>query len=312
LDLQQVFLILGYDCFKPSKRADMDLIYSVKEGFSGIGRARMPAAVTMAIGFFSLVLLGLFGSVSLSFYDLIQAVRSRVEMEVFFSEAIGESQASVLTEQMGRIPGVGKVTYISKDAAAVRFSREFGEDVVGILGANPLPRSATLAIRPGSTDPATIDRIRKRIGDLDYGLDIRYNQEHLSAIERNARLFTLVTAGIGGVIAIATIIMNAYTVRLAMYARRDEIKTMRLVGATRWFISAPFLIEGAVQGLVSGGLAALGVYLVFEQALLRYEPAIYQIMHPSAIIVYPGLILLGLLLGMFGSSLSVARFLRAS
>jgi cell division transport system permease protein len=290
----------------------MDLIYSVKEGFSGIGRAKMPAAVTIAIGFFSLVLLGLFGSVSLSFYDLIQEVRSRVEMEVFFSDATSEAQAAALTEQMGRIRGVGKAVYVSKEAAAKRFSSEFGEDVVRILGSNPLPRSARLAILPAYADAGRIDLIRKRVGDLDYGLDIRYNREYLSAIERNARLFTLLTAGIGGVIAIATIVMNAYTVRLAMYARRDKIKTMRLVGATRSFISAPFLIEGAVQGLVSGGLAALGVYLIFEQALLRYEPAIYQILHPSALIVYPGLVALGFLLGMFGSSLSVGRFLRAS
>lgn len=288
----------------------MDLIYSIKEGISGIGRARMPAAVTMVVGFFSLVLLGLFGSVSLSFYDLIQEVRSRVEMEVFFSEATGEIQARALTEQMSHIPGVRKAVYVSKEDAAARFSSEFGEDVVRILGVNPLPRSVRLAILPGYVDAGNIDRIRRRVGDLDYGLDIRYNQEYLSAIVRNARLFTLLTAGIGGVIAIATVVLNAYTVRLAMYARRDRIKTMRLVGATRWFISAPFLIEGAVQGLVSGGLASLGVYLVFEQALLRYEPAIYQILQPSALIVYPGLVALGILLGIFGSMFSVGRFLR--
>ncbi len=288
----------------------MDLIYSVKEGFSGIGRARMPAAVTIAIGFFSLVLLGLFGTVSLSFYGLIQEVRSRVEMEVFFADATSESRAIGLTEGMGRIPGIAKAAYVSKEAAASRFSSEFGEDVVRILGSNPLPRSARLTILPAYAEAGSIDGIRRKVGELDDGLDIRYNREYLSAIERNARLFTLLTAGIGGLIAIATVVMNAYTVRLAMYARRDRIKTMRLVGATRSFISAPFLIEGAVQGLVSGALAALGVYLVFEQALLRYEPAIYQILHPSALIVYPGLVALGFLLGIFGSSLSVARFLR--
>ncbi len=290
----------------------MDLMYSIKEGFSGIARARMPAVITMLIGFFSLVILGMFGSVSLSFYDLIQTVRSRVEMEVFFNDATGEEQATFLTGQMGHIPGIAKATYVSKADAAERFSREFGEDVVRILGTNPLPRSVRLVIRPDAADPASIDRIRQRVSQLDYGLDVRYNQEYLASIERNARLFALITAGIGGVIAVAAVVMNAYTVRLAMYARRDQIKTMRLVGATRTFISAPFLIEGAIQGLVSGGFAALGVYLLFEQVLLRTEPDIYQIVQPSALIVYPGLVALGLLLGIFGSSLSVARFLRGS
>lgn len=288
----------------------MDFAYSLKEGFAGIGRARMPAAVTMAVGFFSLVLLGLFGTVSLSFYDLIREVRSRVEIEVFFSEATGDAQVGALTEQMKRITGVTGVAYVSKEAAAVRFAKEFGEDIVGILGANPLPRSARLTVDPAYAAPETIERIRQRISALDYGLDVRFNQEYLSSIERNARLFTMLAAGIGSVIALATIVMNAYTVRLAIYARRDQIKTMRLVGATRAFISAPFLIEGAVQGLVSGGLAALGIYLMFEQGLLNYEPAIYQILRPSALVIYPGLLLLGVVLGVFGSMLSVGKFLR--
>jgi cell division transport system permease protein len=288
----------------------MDLTYSIKEGFSGIGRAKLPAAVTMAIGFFSLVLLGLFGTVSLSFYELIQEVRSRVEMEVFFSEGMNDAQAEALASKMKSIVGVKDAVYISKNEAASRFSRDFGEDVVGILGMNPLPRSVKLKFTPGFASPESIRETGKKVSQLDYGLDIRYNQDYLSGIERNARLFTLITAGIGGVIALGTIVMNAYTVRLAMYARREKIKTMRLVGATRWFISAPFLIEGAVQGVVSGGLAALGVYLVFEQALRLYEPAIYQIIHPSALIVYPGLVILGLFLGVFGSLLSVGRFLK--
>ncbi|NTU58122.1 MAG: ABC transporter permease [Chlorobiaceae bacterium] len=288
----------------------MDFTYSIKEGFSGMGRAKLPAVVTMTVGFFSLVLLGLFGTVSLSFYDLIQDVRSRVELEVFFSEGMNDSQAETLALKMKSIVGVKEVDYISKSEAASRFSRDFGEDVVGILGVNPLPRSVKLKFKPGYTSPESITQIGKQISQLDYGLDIRYNREYLSGIERNARLFTLITAVVGGVIALGTIVMNAYTVRLAMYARRDMIKTMRLVGATRRFISAPYLIEGAVQGLVSGGLAALGVYLVFEQGLLRHEPNIYQILHPSALIVYPGLVLLGLTLGVFGSLLSVTRFLK--
>lgn len=287
-------------------------MYSIKEGFSGIGRAKLPAAITMAIGFFSLVLLGLFGTVSLSFYDLIQEVRSRVELEVFLSEAMTDAQASSLSQEMKKIPGVIRAEYISKEAAAATFSREFGEDVVAILGVNPLPRSVKLGIDPRYANPGSIERIRKSVQALDYGVDIRYNQEYLSGIEQNARLFTSITAGLGGIIALATVVMNAYTIRLAMYARRDRIKTMRLVGATRRFISAPFIIEGALQGLVSGSLAALCIYLLFDQALFRYEPAIYAILRPSAVIVYPGLVLLGLGLGVFGSSLSVARFLRAS
>ncbi|NTV68119.1 MAG: ABC transporter permease [Chlorobaculum sp.] len=290
----------------------MSLLYSIKEGFAGIGRAKLPASVTIATGFFSLLLLGLFGTVSFSFYQLIHEVRSRVELEVFFDDSVGDLQADSLSERMKSIPGVAQSYFISRNEAASRFSREFGADVVGILGVNPLPRSVEVSIEPEYAAPESIAKIEGEIAALGDGLDIRYNKAYLASIEKNARLFTLITAGIGGVIALATVILNAFTVRLAIYARRDKIKTMRLVGATRWFISAPFLFEGSIQGLVSGGLAALGLWLVFEQALLRYEPAIYQILHPSTLVVYPALVALGVALGLFGSSWSVARFLRKS
>lgn len=288
----------------------MGLIYSIKEGFSGIARAKLPAFVTIAVGFFSLFLLGLFGTVSVSFYQVIQEVRSRVELEVFFDEALNDEQAQALSDKMQSIHGVAGVHYVSRDEASSRFQKEFGEDVVTILGMNPLPRSVTLNIDQSHAIPDSIAIINKQIEALQPGLDIRYNQEYLTGIEKNARLFTLITAAVGGVIALATVVMNAFTVRLAMYARRDRIKTMRLVGATRRFISTPFFIEGAVLGLVSGGLAALGLWLTFEQALLRYESAIYQILHPSTLYVYPALALLGLTLGVFGSIFSIARFLR--
>jgi cell division transport system permease protein len=288
----------------------MNFTYLVKEGFSGIGRAKLPSAITVVIGFFALVLLGLFGTVSLSFFDLIQEVRSRMQLEVFFSDAINEEQSYGLVDNIRSIRGIKEAAYVSKEDAARRFSRDFGEDVVKILGVNPLPRSVKLKFYPEYTSPDSLDRIIGRIQDLDYGLDIRYNQEYLSGLEQNARLFTWLTAGSGIIIAVATIVMTGYTIRLAMYARREKIKTMRLVGATRWFISAPFLIEGAIQGILSGGLSALTIYLLYEQVLHRYEPAVYQVLHPSALLVYPALVLLGMVLGIVGSTLSVTRFLR--
>jgi cell division transport system permease protein len=288
----------------------MGLLYSIGEGISGIGRAKLPALVTITTGFFSLLLLGLFGTVSLSFYQLIHEVRSRVEIEVFFDDSISDAQAESLAVQMRSVAGVAQSTYISRAEAASRFARDFGENVEGVLGMNPLPRSARLGILQGYTSPERIAAIGEKVGALDPTLDVRYNQGYLEGIERNAHLFNLITVGVGGVIALATIVLNAFTVRLAMYARRDMIKTMRLVGATRWFISAPFLFEGVLQGLISGGLAALGVWLLFDRVLLQYEPTIYQILHPSALQVSYGLVALGVVLGLFGSLFSVARFLR--
>ena len=140
--------------------------------------------------------------------------------------------------------------------------------------------------------------------------DIRYNQSFLGQIEQNARLFTLVTGGMGVLISVATIVLIGYTIRLAMYSRQEKIRTMRLVGATGWFISAPYIIEGALQGLLSGVLAAGTLWLLSVQLLARYEPQLYAVVQPSTLLVYPATVVLGLLLGVFGSALSVSNYLR--
>lgn len=288
----------------------MNLFFVIREGFSGIWRAKLPAAVTVVVGFFALVLLGLFATVSLSFFDIIDEVRGRVELEVFFPDSATDEEAGILANSVESLNGVKSVTTISKDSAAVIFNREFGRDIVEILGINPLPLSAKVHVFPRYAEPDSLQGIVASIHALDPALDIRYNKAFLRQLEDNARLFTVLTAATGVLIAIATIVLVGYTIRLAIYSRQQKIKTMRLVGAANWFISAPYVIEGGIQGLLAGGLAILAIYLLSEQILLRYEPGIYEVLHPSTFLVYPVLVGLGFFLGIFGSTLSVRKYLR--
>jgi cell division transport system permease protein len=289
----------------------MSLLFVVKEGFSSIGRAKLPAAITVAISFFALVLLGLFSTASLSFLDVIQEIRSRVELEVFLGESISDSQAMNITSRIKRFEGVREAVYVTRDEAAQTFRHDFGEDIVRILGSNPLPRSIKLKFLPDYASPERLERIVQEIRAIVPDVDIRYNQSFLGQVEQNARLFTLVTGGIGLLISVATIVLIGYTIRLAMYSRKEKIRTMRLVGATGWFIGAPYIIEGALQGLLSGVLAAGALYLLLDQLLFTYEPTLYQVVQSSALLVYPATVTFGLCLGIFGSALSVSKYLRA-
>ncbi len=289
----------------------MSFLFVVREGFSSIGRAKLPAAITVTISFFALVLLSLFSTVSLSFLDVIEELRSRVEVEVFLGDSMSDVQVMDATRKIKMVKGVSEVLYVSKDQAAETFAQDFGENIVKILGSNPLPRSVRLKFLPEYARPESIQRIVPEIQAMVPDADIRYNQSFLGEIEQNARLFTLVTGGIGVLISVATIVLIGYTIRLAMYSRQEKIRTMRLVGATGWFIGAPYIIEGALQGLLSGVLAAGALWLLSEQLLFRYEPLLYAVVQPSTLLVYPATVVLGLLLGIFGSALSVGNYLRA-
>ena len=288
----------------------MSLLFVVKEGFSSIGRAKLPAAITVTISFLALVLLGLFSTVSLSFFDVIQELRSRVELEVFLGESMTEQQALDTAKSIKKLRGVQEAGYVSKDEAAKTFRHDFGEDIVKILGSNPLPRSVRVKFFPDYARPERLERIVPEIRAIVPDVEIRYNQAFLGQIEQNARLFTLLTGGIGVLISVGTVVLIGYTIRLAMYSRQEKIRTMRLVGATGWFIGAPYIIEGAIQGVLSGVLAAGAIYLMFDKLLFMYEPEVYKILQPSALVIYPGIVALGLLLGIFGSALSVNKYLR--
>ncbi len=293
-----------------AKYAVMSLSFVIKEGFSSLGRAKLPAAITVTISFFALVLLGLFSTVSLSFFDVIQELRSKVELEVFLGDTMNETQAQEITGQIKKLQGIREALYVSKDEAAQTFAHDFGEDIVKILGSNPLPRSIRLKFLPDYATPESIGRIVPEIRKISPDVDVRYNQSFLGQIEKNARLFTLLTGGIGVLISLATIVLIGYTIRLAMFSRKEKIRTMRLVGATAWLIGAPYVIEGALQGLLAGSLASGAVYLLFDQLLFRYEPGIYQVLQPSALLIYPSTVLLGLMLGILGSAWSVGKYLR--
>ena len=288
----------------------MSLSFVIREGFSSMGRAKLPATITVAISFFALVLLSLFSTISLSFLDVIQELRSRVELEVFLADSMSEPQAKDAAAKIKMLKGVKEASYVSKDDAAEAFAHDFGEDIVKILGSNPLPRSIKLKFLPDYASPERIERIKPEIRNIAPEVDIRYNQTFLGQIENNARLFTLLTGCIGVLISLATIVMIGYTIRLAMYSKKEKIRTMRLVGATAWFIGTPYVIEGTIQGLLAGSLAAGTVYLLFDQLLFRYEPGVYQVLQPSALLIYPATVLLGLTLGLLGSALSVGNYLR--
>ncbi len=257
------------------------------------------------------MLLGLFSTVSLSFLDVIQEIRSRVELEIFLGESISDPQAMNITSRIKRFDGVREAVYVTRDEAAQTFRRDFGEDIVRILGSNPLPRSIKLKFLPDYASPERLERIVQEIRAITPDVDIRYNQSFLGQVEQNARLFTLVTGGIGLLISVATIVLIGYTIRLAMYSRKEKIRTMRLVGATGWFIGTPYIIEGALQGLLSGALAAGVLYLLLDQLLFTYELTLYYVVQSSALLVYPATVALGLCLGIFGSALSVSKYLRA-
>jgi len=286
----------------------MNAAYILKESFSGFQRAKLSSAISVATIAVSLVLLGAFITVSLSAARVLERIRSRVEVEFFLSDALSKQASENLLRKIKDDPSVASATYISKEAAAKIFQKEFGEKIEEILGTNPLPQSIKTSLKP---DYATLDSLEQFVRDIsDYEgvVEARYNKEFLVNLDSNARLLFSITAGLGVMISLASIALVSNTIRLAIYAKRDIIKTMKLVGATFGFIQLPFLIEGILQGLAGGAIAAALMFALM--ALLRNSYGdIYDALELPTLLLYGLLLALGCLLGFFGSFFSARRFI---
>jgi cell division transport system permease protein len=286
----------------------MNISYVLKESFSGFRRARLSTLISILTVAVSLVLLGVFLILTQSAAHVLEEIRSRVEIEFFLSEAVPVSEAKAIAEELAKNPAVAKSTFISKEAAAKIFEQEFGEKIEQILGANPLPQSIKVNLKPEYATLDSLEKFARQAAQYQGVLEARYNKELLSSVDSNARILFLLTAGLGILISLASIALVSNTIRLAIYSKREIIRTMKLVGATFNFIRMPFLLEGLFQGAI-GGLLSTMLLLLLMLLLSRALPEIYTALEPVSLLHCIALIVVGSALGLLGSFFSVRKFI---
>jgi cell division transport system permease protein len=257
----------------------------------------------------SLLLLGLFAVVSLHATRFIDALRSRVEMEAFLVEPLAPEANDRIRLAIRQTEGVDSLTYVSKEDAARIFREEFGDNILDVLVFNPLPPSYKITLLPAYKTADRARSIHDQLAGIEGVESVRYRKALLELIDRRTTTVNNLTLGLGILISLSAILLVSNTIRLAIYARRKIIRTMELVGATRLFIRTPFLLEGMLQGLLGGCLAAGILYLLLVHVVrwLSQELAGYLVVSD----LFFGVVVMGgVALGLAGSLISVARFIR--
>jgi len=286
----------------------MQITYIFREGFSGFKRAKLSTVAAIMTICISLLLLGSFSILVLNANSIVESLREKVEMEAFLGDHLSPIEVSIVRDSIASLLGVREVRYISKEQAAAIFKEEFGEDIHRVLDFNPLPASIKIFLSDGyktSRGAASVYNAVKQIKGID---DVIYRRTLLEMLDRRATTFLWLIFGIGVFITISSVFLVANTIRLAIYAKRNIIKTMKLIGATRSFIRWPFVLEGLVQGLV-GGCAAAGIlFLVFEYLAewISAELSDFVLIEP---IYYGAIVGVGCVLGILGSAISIRRFI---
>ena len=235
-------------------------LYLVSEGIRSLWRTKTTALATIsAIGIAaSFVVFSAVVGENIS--GIIQIARGQYEFQVFFSEDVDNIRAAELVDQIGAIEGIKFASLITKEEAADIFQREFGENIFDLLEENPLPPGSVLKLRQPKDGRIDVNPIIKQI-ELVEGVDeVRYQGRLISLIERYYEGFFAAVTALAAAILFGTVILISNTIRLSIYARRDLIRILKLVGATDRFVRFPFMIEGILEGFFGSLIAATVSY----------------------------------------------------
>jgi len=215
------------------------------------------AAATIGV---CLLLAGAFAVLVANMEAILARFGEELHVVAYLAPVLPQHQLDALVERALAQPGVESVTHVSEEAAAERFRESQPERAVLLDGleANPLPASIELRLAAGQRDAETVRAVSEALAALEGVTEIGSGNEWIEGYAQAVALIRSVGLAIGTVLALATLLIVANTIRLSIYARRDEIDILRLVGASRSYVAAPFLIEGFLEG-VAGGLLGLAL-----------------------------------------------------
>jgi cell division transport system permease protein len=282
-----------------------------REALLSFRRAPLLSVLSITTIAFSLFTLGLFGLVAINLRQALRGLEERVEIVAFVLRGTPAETITLATEDIAAFPEVGDVQYITEAQALGRARRELVEfrDAYRDLQVNPLPASIEVRLKDGYRDAATVERVAQRLRGFGFINDVRFGREWVQKLDHLRNVTGIVGLVIGLAFAAVAVVIIGVTIRLTLLQRAREISIMRLVGATNWFIRGPFLLEGALKGLLGGLLSLVlcyGGYLLFRDrgggafaGLIFYQS--YQML---------AIVLFGVMLGLGGSLVSVGRHLR--
>jgi cell division transport system permease protein len=282
-----------------------------REALLSFRRAPLLSILSVTAIAFSLFTLGLFGLVAVNLRQALLGLEERVEIVAYILRGTASEAIAVASQDISAFPEVQDVNYVSEDVALQRARAELVEfrDAYRDLQVNPLPASLEVRLKKGYRDAATVERVAQRLKGFGFIDDVRFGREWIQKLDHLRNLTGLVGLLIGLAFAAVAVVIIGVTIRLTILQRAREISIMRLVGATNWFIRGPFLLEGALKGLLGGLLSLVlcyGGYLLFrDQSGGTLAGLVF--FRPEQMVI---IIIFGVLLGLGGSLVSVGRHLR--
>lgn len=280
---------------------------TVREALLAFRRAPLLSALSVTTIAFSLFVLGLFGLVAVNLRQALRGVAERVEIVAYLLPGTPIETVVLGEQDIEAFPEVASAVLVTEDSALARARRELVEfrDLLRELERNPLPASIEVKLKPGFQDATHVNAVAERLRGFGFVDDVRFGRDWVEKLDKLRRLAAAVGVVVGAAFATVAVIIIGTTIRMAVLQRSREIAIMRLVGATDGFIRRPFLLQGALKGLL-GGLVAIGFSYAAYALINRFliESSFFTVAQALGIVVF------GTVIGLMGSLLSVGRHLK--
>ena len=226
-------------------------LYLISEGLKNVWRHKMTTFTAVFSLFLALYFVGLLATAGENTKSILQYLRSKYKIEVFFKQNIDLKVAKEVSDLILEIKGVRSSTVINKDDAVRIFKDQFGEDILGILGYNPLPVSAVVNLKRNSEEVLDATPIVNQIKKMDGVEEVRYQGHLIKKIERTYARVMKIFPWVALVFISVAVLVIYNTVKLSIFSRKDLINSLKLIGATRLFIQMPFIFEGLIDGIIA-------------------------------------------------------------
>jgi cell division transport system permease protein len=247
--------------------------YFVRTSFAGLRASPVTTAVAVITIAVSLVLVGAFALLLANMEELLGRFGDDLQVTAYLEDGLSAEQVEALVRTAHTVEGVQSARIVSKQEALERFRSGVGQGSALLegLGENPLPASLELTLTPDQRSAAGMARVVGSLQGLAGVSELASGQDWVEGYLRALALLRGIGWGLGLILALATLLIVANTIRLAVFARRDELEILALVGASRAFVNGPFLLEGLLQGAAAGAVALALLYALFRLVLPGFE-----------------------------------------
>lgn len=293
------------------------LIYTIKQGIVNIFRNKWYSLASMATISACLFMFGIFYSLVANFQYIVKEAQDGVAVTVFFEEGISDERIAEIGSLIEKRAEVSHVNFVSADAAWESFKDDYlGEYADGFGDDNPLSNSANYEVY--LNDVSMQDSLVTYVESLDGVRRVNRSEVTANTLSGMNKLIGYASAGIIAILLAVSIFLISNTVTIGISVRKEEINIMKYIGATDFFVRAPFVIEGILIGLAGSVLPLAIIYVIYNNViayvstrfsmlsqLLKFLTVdqVFQVLMPISLII-------GIGIGFFGSFSTVRKHIR--